>query len=115
VNARRAANFSPTKAAYLITEDETLFRWSATARKLYIYEGLNPGERRIAGEVYVEQADLILNATGWKPANTTSPFYDWAWFTVYQIGCWLHLPGFWKKAPASKEEGVLPAQENHAQ
>ncbi len=115
MNARRAANFSPTKTAYLITEDETLFRWSATTGKLCIYEGLNPGERRIAGEVCADQADLMLNATGWKPANVTSPFYDWVWYTVYRIGCWLHLPGFRKKAPANNKGSVLPEQENHFQ
>jgi hypothetical protein len=114
VNARRAANLSPTKTANLITEEETLFRWSATAGKLYIYEGLNPDERRIAGEVCAEQADLILNATGWKPANTTSPFSDWAWYAFYRMYCWLRLPGFYEQAPANTVESVSPAQENHA-
>lgn len=105
MNARRAANFSPNKIAYCITEDERYtFRWSGTEGRLLLFEGMYPEEVRLLGDVSPDEADAILNAPGRKPEVASSRLEDWFWQAAYFIGCRLHLPGFHKNAPSESDD-----------
>ena len=97
MNARRAANHSPSRIAYLILEDDDLqFRWSAEEGQLLMFKGANPEEVEMVGQIDPDEADLVLNMDGWKPADTDSRLQIWAWSAAYAIGRALHLPGFHK-------------------
>ena len=115
MNARRAANLSPTKTAFLFTEDNQMFRWSGTEGQLLVYEALNPEDLKLLGMVSPDQADDILNQPGWKPGDTDNWLQDWAWRAAYAIGRTLHLPGFHKDpqpAPLAENPVASPAEKN---
>lgn len=113
MNARRAANHSPTKKAYLtLYDDERMFRWSGSEGVLLVFDVADDDDIKLIGQATPDSADAILNLTGWKPADTDSHFVDWLWKVAYVAGRWLHLPGFRKKkAPKKDLETPLPQQD----
>lgn len=105
MNARRAANLSPTKSAYFVSGDEQqMFRWTAADSRLLAFALENDDDVRLLGQVSPDQADEILNMAGWKPADTDGPLRDWMWRAAYVIGRRLRIPGFHKKAPSERGE-----------
>jgi hypothetical protein len=105
MNARRAANHSPSRIAYLtLEEDDLQFRWSAQEGKLLMFKGANPEETELVGQISPEEADAILNMSGWKPSDIDGPLRDWVWIACYWIGCRLHIPGFRKRVSSERSE-----------
>ncbi len=95
MNARRAANHSPTKTAYLVLdEDERMYRWLGSDGILLVFDGSDWDDIKLIGQASPDSADAILNLSGWRPADTDSCFIDWLWKVAYVVGRWLHLPGF---------------------
>jgi len=110
MNARRAANHSPSKCADLILDDEGyMFRWSGADGTLLMFQGWNPEDTKLVGQISPDEADSVLNMTGWKPVVPTSRLHDLFWEVAYFVGCRLHLRGFHKTPPPEPDK--LPHDE----